>query len=188
MQDISYRPPEQVQNEGARSTSLAHKAWSARGIRVSIGGALVVLGWDVALTGWFGMSFLVCPIWFLFSILKNVIQRPGWRLALLRIAIPAVTLGLVLANNAFQLTIGEANAPRIIAACEEFHADNGKFPKTLDELVPRYMPSIPRAKYCLYYGEFRYLNYGRPMLVWYVAPPYGRRIYDFEDPRWGYLD
>jgi hypothetical protein len=184
-----YRPPEQAQNEGVWSTSLAHKAWSHRGIRVSIGGAFVLLAWDAAFTGSFGLSFLVCPIWFLVSILKNPIQRPGWRLALLRTAIPALTLGLVLANNAVQFRIAEANAPRIIAACEEFHAANGRFPQTLDELVPRYMRSIPRAKYCLEFGEFRYWDLdGHPILVWYVVPPFGRKIYDFENRRWNYID
>jgi hypothetical protein len=188
MQDSSYVPPEQTQSEGVQSTNAAWKMWSHHGIRVSVGGALILLAWDVALTGWFGMSFLACPIWFLFSVLKNLIQLPGWRLALLRTAIPPLVLGLVLANNAFQLKIGEANAPRVVAACEEFHTANGKFPKTLDELVPRYMPSVPRAKYCLIYGEFLYLNYGNPMLVWYVAPPFGRRVYFFEERHWSCLD
>lgn len=149
---------------------------------------MALLFFDVIFSGSFLWSFLDCPIWFLVSILKNAIQHPGWRLALLRIAIPALTLGLVSANDAFQYGIGKANAPRIIAACEEFHAANGKFPKTLDELVPRYMPSIPRAKYCLVWGDFLYMNYGHPMLVWYVVPPHGRKIYDFEDRRWNYLD
>ena len=135
------------------------------------------------------MSFMFCPLWFLISILKNAIQRPGWRLALLRIAIPAATLGLALANDDVQCKIGEANAPRIVAACEEFRAANGRFPKTLDDLVPAYLPSIPRAKYCLDYGEFRYWNIdGSPILVWYLVPPYGRKIYDFEKRRWNYID
>jgi hypothetical protein len=121
--------------------------------------------------------------------LKNTIQRPGWGLALLRIAIPALTLGLVLANDAVQYRIGKANAPRIIAACEQFHADNGEFPKTLDDLVPQYLPSIPRAKYCLTYGEFVYWNRdGRSSLMWYAIPPFGRNIYSFQERRWHYID
>ena len=135
------------------------------------------------------MSLIFCPIWFLVSTLKNGIQRPGWGLASLRIATPALTLGLVLANNALQLSIAEANAPPIIAACEEFHGANGRFPRTLDELVPRYLPSIPRAKYCLTFGEFCYWNNEEhPILVWQVLPPFVRKIYSFEDRRWGYLD
>jgi hypothetical protein len=119
---------------------------------------------------------------------KNLPQRTGWRLALLRTAIPALTLGLAWANEAVQYRIGNENALRIIAACEGFHAANGRFPKTLGELVPRHLASIPRAKYCIVWGEFVYFNYGKPMLVWCVVPPYGRKIYDFEDRRWSYLD
>jgi hypothetical protein len=151
MRDPSYRPPE-------IGPSLASRAWSHRGIRVSIGSAIVLLAYDAVLNGSFGLSFLICPIWFLVSVLKNAIQCPGWRLALFRIAVPPLTLGLVLANDAFQYRIAEANAARVVEACEEFRDANGKFPKTLGELVPWYMPSVPRAKYCLEYGEFRYWN------------------------------
>jgi hypothetical protein len=188
MQDNSDRPTELVQNEEARLTITSGKKAPRRGVTASIAGALILLTWDAAITGSFIFSYLICPIWFLVSVLKNAIQRPGWKIALLRIAIPAVTLGLVRANEAVQYRIGEANAPRIIAACEEFHAANGRFPKTLDELVPQYMPSVPRAKYSLLYGEFEYFNYGEPMLVWCVVPPFGRKIYTFDDRRWSYLD
>jgi hypothetical protein len=168
---------------------LGRKAWSHRGIKLGICAAIVLLALDAVFSGSFLLSFFVCPIWFLFSILKNVIQRPGWTLALLRIAIPALTLGLVLANNAVQYRIAETNAPQIVRACEEFHVANARFPQTLDELVPRYMQSIPRAKYCLAYGEFLYWNIdGRPILVWYAVPPFGRKIYDFENRRWNYID
>ncbi|MEN6457478.1 MAG: hypothetical protein ABFC63_00985 [Thermoguttaceae bacterium] len=160
-----------------------------RGIQRSVCGALALIAWDAGLGGTFLMSALVCPIWFLISIQKNLIERPGWRVALLRIAIPALTLGLVLANNAVQYRIAKMNAPRIISACEQFHAANGTFPKTLNELIPQYLPSIPRAKYCLMWGDFLYWNCDEnPILVWYVVPPFGRKIYGFKDRRWGYLD
>jgi hypothetical protein len=190
MQDNSHRPPEQAQNEDARLTIPGGKTLPRRGVGKSIVGAFVLLFWDAVLNGSFLMSFLVCPIWFLLSILKNAIQPPGWRLAILRIAIPPLTLGLVLANNAVQLKIAKANAPRVVLACEQFHAANGKFPKTLDELVPRYMPSVPRAKYCLAYGAFHYLNWGDrpPKLIWYTFPILGKNVYDFEKRRWNYID
>lgn len=169
-------------------TIVLRHVWSDPGIRVSVGISLALLAWDVAISGSFLTSFLCCPIWILVSVVKNAIQRPGWRLALLRIAVPALTLGLALGNNEVQLGIARANATRIIAACEEFHAANGRYPCGLDELVPRYMGSIPRAKYCVAWGEFLYFNLGKSMLVWYVVPPYGRKIYDFEGRRWSYLD
>jgi hypothetical protein len=62
-------------------------------------GALIPLARDAGLSGSFGTSFLVCPAWCLVAIPKNAVKRPGWRLALLRIVIPALTLGLVLAND-----------------------------------------------------------------------------------------
>jgi hypothetical protein len=190
MQDNSYWSPEQAHNEHARLTISGGKTSPHRGVVRSVGGALLLLAWDVVLFGSLGLSFFVCPIWFLFSIVKNSIQRPGWIVAIIRIAIPALTLGLVLANFAVQLKIAKANAPRIVAACEEFHAANGKFPKTLGELVPRYIPSIPRAKYCLTYGEFYYWNWEGhpPLLIWYTFPVFGKNVYNFENRQWNYID
>jgi hypothetical protein len=158
-----------------------------RGIKRSVVAAAFLLVWDGAMFGSFLMSSLFCPIWFLVSLLKNAIERPGWGLALVRIGIPALTLGLVRANSAVQLGVAEANAQRVVVACEEYHAANGRFPKKLDELVPQYMNSVPRAKYCLA-GDFAYHNFGTPMLVWQVVPPYYRKIYNFDTRSWSYLD
>jgi hypothetical protein len=160
-----------------------------RGIQGSAVGSAVLLAWDVALSGSFLMSWIFCPIWFLVSLLKNAIERPGWGLALVRIGIPALTLGLVWANNAVQLGVGEANARRVIAACEEYHAANGKYPGNLDELVPQFMKSIPVAKHCLGPSScFYYANAGSPMLFWQIVPPHYRKIYRFETRSWSYLD
>jgi hypothetical protein len=81
--------------------------------------------------------------------MKSAIHRPGWGLALARIFIPALTFLFVKANNAFQLKVAEANAQRIMAACEKYHAANGRFPRRLHELVPEYMNFVPVVKYCL---------------------------------------
>jgi hypothetical protein len=145
---------------------LLHYVWYP-GIRVSIAAALGLLVWDAVLVGSFAFSIVVCPVWFFFSIGKNASRsrRPGWKLALLRIAIPALTLGLVLTNAAVQSRITEANATKIITACKEFHTANGRYPTTLEELVPKYMSSVPRAKYCVY-GKFLYFKQ-QPMLMWY---------------------
>jgi len=161
-----------------------------RPVGFSLGAAGLLLACDAGFSGSFLMSWLFCPIWFLISLVKNAIQRPGWRLALLRTAIPPLTLGLAWANDAVQIRVAEKNAARVVAACEEYHATNGRFPKSLDELVPQYMPSVPRAKYCLGpWCQFHYFyNQGHPMLVWYVVPPYYRKIYDFDTRRWNYIE
>jgi hypothetical protein len=92
-------------------------------------------------------------------------------------------------STAIQWMLAEAKAGRIIAACEKYKAVNGSYPKGLDELVPKYLPSIPPAKYCLIEGTFDYCSFdGRATLWWYKIPPFGREIYDFQDGHWGYLD
>ncbi|WP_068420408.1 hypothetical protein [Planctomyces sp. SH-PL62] len=175
-----------------RKETVAHVAGVRgffRGIRGSVVAAGVLLVWDGAFFGTFLFSMLICPIWFLVSLVKNAIQRPGWGLALVRIGIPALTLGLLKANDAVQLRVAEVNAQRIVAACEEYHDDNGRFPKNLDELVPQYLNSVPAAKYCMGPpGSFAYYNSGTPLLVWQVVPPYYRKIYNFDRRSWSYLD
>jgi len=159
------------------------------GVKRSVIAAAALLFFDGAFTASFLWSWFVCPIWILVSLVRSAIQRPGWGLALIRVGIPALTLVVVLANNAVQNRIAEANARRVITACEAYHAANGRFPKTLEELAPQYMDSVPLAKYC--FGppsRFYYYNSGKPMLVWQVIPPYYRKIYDFEDRRWSCLD
>ncbi len=161
-----------------------------RSVRGSVGAAAILLAWDVAFTGSCLMSSLLCPIWFLVSLIRNAIQRPGWRLALVRIGIPALTLWLARVNNDFQLAVANKNAQRVVTACEKYHAVNGKFPRTLDELVPQYMNSVPVAKYCFAWDRFFYSSHSSDstMLVWHVVPPHLRKIYDFETRRWSYLD
>lgn len=187
MRESPHRQPEHARSE-MWLTTLVRYVWFHGGIGISIGVSLVLLAWDAVFSGSCLMSLILCPIWILASVVKNAIQRSGWRLGILRIVIPTLTFGVAIANNAVQVRIAESNAPRIVAACEEFYAATGRFPKTLDELVPRYMPSVPRAKYCLNYGEFVYFSHGKPMLAWYVVPPFDRRIYDFETRRWSHIE
>ena len=159
-----------------------------RGVRGSIGGSLALVAWDVA-AGSFVTSLFACPIWFLVSVTKSAIQRPGSKIALVRAAIPLVTLAVVLANSAVQSRIAKANAEKVVSACEQFRADNGRFPHTLDALVPEYLGFVPRAKYCLMWDNFLYFNNGEhPILVWVDVPPFGRPTYDFQNRRWGYVD
>lgn len=160
-----------------------------RNVKRSVIGAAVLLFFDGAFTASFLMSILFCPIWFLVSLLKNAIARPGWGLALLRLGIPALTLAVVLANSAVQNKIAEANARRVIAACEAYHAANGAFPKDLRELAPLHLASVPVAKYCLGPpSRFYYFSSGSPTLFWQVIPPHYRKFYNFKDRRWSYLD
>ncbi len=66
---------------------------------------------------------------------------------------PFLTLGIAMGNGCLQWKISDANAERIIKACDEFRAVNGRYPLELNELVPKYLPSIPPAKYSMM-GKF----------------------------------
>ncbi len=152
----------------------------------------MLLTWDAVYSGSFLASTLFCPIWIFVSLLKSAIRRPGWGLAVARILFPVLTFCLVRANNTFQLMVAETNGQRLVAACEEYHAANGRFPKKLDELVPKYMNSVPVAKYCLAPGsEFLYVSNDDPssaLLAWEIVAPYYRKVYNFGTRRWRYLD
>lgn len=156
-----------------------------RSIRGSLGAAAVILAMDVGLLGSILYSPILCPIWIFVSLLKSAIHRPGWNLTLVRLLIPALTLGVAWANDAFQRGMAETNAQRLIAACEKYHTAHGSYPEKLDELVPQYMSSVPVAKYCMGWNRFLY---HRPLLWWHVVPPYFRKTYNCETRRWSYLD
>jgi hypothetical protein len=156
-----------------------------RTIRKSLITAFVLLSFDV-LNGTF-ITAGICPIWFIVSLVKAVKNRPGWVIGLSRIAIPVLMLVIVGGNARIQAKIANANAERIIAACEQFRAATGKYPDQLEELVPKYLSSIPRAKYNLMFSNFRYWNLdGNHQLLWDENPPFGIRIYDLELRKWRY--
>ena len=189
--DNPYRSPKESDHRLDAETSPLRWRQVIAASRTSLNGATVLFCFDVVLGGSYLFSVLVCPIWFLVSVVKSLIERPQWGVGLFRVATPAVTLGIVLASTAIQWTIAEGNAVQIINACEEFHAANGRYPKTLNELVPRYLKSIPRAKYCLISGEFVYSfdkESGRCILWWCKILPFGTEVYSFADKRWRFID
>lgn len=157
-------------------------------IKGSLGIAAGLLLYDVALDGCYTLSLAICPLWFLISSIKNVISRPGWGIAVLRLSMPLLTLGIALGNGCLQWKISDANAERVIAACEEYRVANRRYPTNLDELVPEYLPSVPPAKYCCTFGNFWYFNVdGHCSLMWSRYGFY-RRYYRFDEKRWGNLD
>lgn len=171
-------------------------------IRRSLIGAGIMLGLDGVLFGSALYSFFVCPIWFLVAVVKAIIRRQNWRVAVAKIAIPAVTLALVLGNARLQSLVAKAHAEKIIEASMQYQATNGIYPRTLHELVPKYLDSVPRAKYA-FVGEFYYwacggrfpsvcarsgAKDGQHMLMWIKIPPFGRPYYILEQAKWGYLD
>jgi len=91
-------------------------------------------------------------------------------------------VGTIYVNN----RIARHRAERVIAACRQYETQYHRLPDRLQELVPKFLPSVPRAKYTLLFGDFTYfLSFEKKHHLYYVAfPPLTRVIYSFESGRW----
>jgi hypothetical protein len=104
----------------------------------------------------------------LWSILRGQRSLAGNRAvrAALYLLLGAATLGVL----RFHSHTVRAHATRVIEACRAYKVRSGKLPERLQDLVPDFLPAVPRAKYTV------------------MFPPFGRRLYHFEEDRWGQLD
>jgi hypothetical protein len=74
--------------------------------------------------------------------------------------------------------LARRQAERVIAACQQYESKYHRLPDRLQQLVPEFLPSIPRAKYTVLYGDFTYfVSHERNHHLYYVAfPPFARAI------------
>lgn len=104
-------------------------------------------------------------------------------------AIWLVAVAGVFASNWASNQMASHRANDVVAAVKAYHQQHGAYPKRLDDLVPAFLPSVPRAKYVLAFGEFKYLYHeARPTLFYVAFPPFGRPTFSFERNEWGYID
>lgn len=152
--------------------------------------AAILLSLDVVIGGNCMFSYVSCPFWGIGSVVKNFFSRAGWKLTLVRLAIPSLCLVISLGNHYLECEIAHSNGERIIRACEGFRRETGRYPKTLEDLVPKYLRSIPRAKYCLSHGDFVYWTKGSGTfgLKWYMVPPMARVCYTSDRRQWFVVD
>lgn len=100
---------------------------------------------------------------------------------------PLLTFAIAFGNGNLQWKISDAHAEQVINACDEFRVANGRYPNKLDDLVPKYLASVPPAKYCRM-GVFFYVNSDGHAKLWWSRYGFYRKIYDFDDKRWSNLD
>jgi hypothetical protein len=95
-----------------------------------------------------------------------------------------------LATTRFHEATATNHAAQVIAACRAYEAQHGMLPDRLDQLVPEFLPAVPRAKYTLAWGAFTYMKSSATShtLMYVAFPPFGRQLYHFEDQRWSRLD
>ena len=85
--------------------------------------------------------------------------------------------------------VGKKNAHRIVSAIEVYKSDKGVYPAELSDIVPEYMSGIPVCAYRLSGRQYRYFyTDSYHYLMWVEMPPFGRRMYDFQDKEWRYID
>lgn len=140
-----------------------------------------------------GAGALLTALWLIFITLprslfvKRFAATRGARLR--NIALGLAAAASVLALNRVQNELARERAEKVVAAVEAFNAAEKRYPDKLEDLVPRYLPEIPVAKYTLPFHTFQYRVYsGRQSLIYTTMPPFGRRIYSFKEKRWNNID
>ena len=91
---------------------------------------------------------------------------------------------LIIGYSKFNNYVARHRAIRIAAACEVYRAKTGAYPKSLEALVPEYITAVPRAKYTLVWGNFRYID---AKIVYVHEPFLATPAYDLAAAKWGYV-
>ncbi|MBI5883907.1 MAG: hypothetical protein HZB91_12480 [Elusimicrobia bacterium] len=132
----------------------------------------------------FVLNQAVLPI--LGGILMVLVDGPGavlaarrgeldlaWRRGL-RAGFFVTAAGLAVAAVRVNNNIAWGRAERVISACGQYRQAKGRYPQSLQELVPEFLPAVPRAKPVAMFSDFRYEPAGnRHRLAWRVFPPRG---------------
>lgn len=107
------------------------------------------------------------------------------------IAIYVVMMASVVATIQANDQLARRRADGIVTALKLYRSKTGDYPVRLTELVPEYMPAVPRAKPTLLFNEFSY-HYDpakhQGFLLYTAIPPFGRRTYWLDTDTWGYVD
>ena len=90
----------------------------------------------------------------------------------------AVLVGVV---HVSRTNTAQAKGEMLVSAIKKFQADSQRYPSNLEELVPKYIDSVPVAAY----GRYFYSNSAQvgPLVFYVTLPPFGRRGYCFEATR-----
>jgi len=161
-----------------------------RALRTSFLWGLAVFAYDAA-NGSCLFSMLACPLWALISLVRSTCRQSGWGVALSRAAIPVAVLTIAVVNDSFQRRVATERAEQVVYAIRAFREKHGRYPKDLQQLVPKHLPLVPRAKYAIAYSGFYYSGGGgesRPGLWWIDIPPHGKLYYNFDKARWSFID
>ncbi len=134
--------------------------------------------------GLFGMGCgMVLVVVFAILAIAQKQRRSQWfRVSVIYGLMFLATMAVLQSN----IRLAQRRADPVISAVNRYHSEQGHYPKTLGELVPRYLPSVPRAGFTLLSRDFRYYPYHdneRPQLI-FPAMFHGLFAYDFQTGSW----
>ena len=78
--------------------------------------------------------------------------------------------------------LATSRAGPVIAAVNRFHARYNRYPGSLDDLVPQYLPAIPKAKLTVVARSFGYAQ--TPPSIYFPVMFHGVASYDFQSQKW----
>ena len=105
------------------------------------------------------MPFIVAIFYGAFALIKVLFELKGtdkrwWSKAIVMVMAGLFMLGYCKYNN-FRAIKG---ALTIGVACEMYKTDHHKYPESLNQLVPTYMPKIPKAKSAILHSGYTFEN------------------------------
>jgi hypothetical protein len=114
-----------------------------------------------------------------------IVSGQGFTTLRRKVQVATVFLFVVFATFGWltlSIWFAKQNATPLIAACKRFRSDNGRYPSDLKELIPKVLPSLPRARFTLAARQFVY-DSDRPELC-FAAMFHGVFCYDFRSENW----
>lgn len=122
---------------------------------------------------------------FLVKLFRRRTDMERRRMLLAKAAVYWCMVILIIAVFEANNMLAEHRAQPIITACEQFRSKTGAYPEKLEQLVPDYLGSIPRAKLVMIGNSFFYT--ARPdkhCLHYSTVPPYGSKCFHLEQKKW----
>ena len=137
-----------------------------------------------------GMLSVLVVAWQLFVGVPKVICSRTSEMRYGKLSRLAIYLGaaiIVFSFNMLNNKIARSRAEILITAIRSYNQTENRYPENLTDLVPKYVSSVPPAKYTMMYNDFQYS--GKYHFLFYVSvPPFLRSIYYFGSNKWSVMD
>jgi len=109
------------------------------------------------------------------------------RVRLVSLAIYIGAALIVFSSNLVNNRIAHHRAEVLISSIKAYVSAEHKYPEKLQDLVPRYIPSVPDAKFSLMFNKFYYSS-KHPFLMYVSFSPFARPTYSFDKETWQVVD